>query len=278
MDSTKLVQDMGMATIMLAGLLLAVFSSANVINKEIEGRTALTVLSKPVSREAFVIGKYLGISAAITIAAYILSIILLLTFRFGVKDTASTVLDWGIMAAIFLSIVLAILIGLYQNYFLDKPFMTTAIWALAGTISCALLFFMIYNKDYTVSTFGEGLNGQLALASILTLQVIYILIAIAVASSTRTKAATSLSVCFVFFIGGLLSEYFLGRVQDQYIIAKILYKIMPNFQIFWVTEAMTLGQKIPLKYIAYSCSYTVLYTGAILFMAMLLFSGKEVKE
>ncbi len=60
MASTKLMADTGLATVLLAGLLLAAFSASNVISQEIENRTVLTVISKPVGRIEFILGKFLG--------------------------------------------------------------------------------------------------------------------------------------------------------------------------------------------------------------------------
>ena len=50
MQSPKFMTDMGLATLLLAGLLLGAFTASNVISQEIENRTVLTVISKPVGR------------------------------------------------------------------------------------------------------------------------------------------------------------------------------------------------------------------------------------
>ena len=67
-NDNKMMIDLGLSTLFLIGLALAAFSATGVLSAEIENRTVLTVVSKPVGRPLFVVGKYLGVAAAI--AAY----------------------------------------------------------------------------------------------------------------------------------------------------------------------------------------------------------------
>lgn len=75
-DEDKLVTDMGLATIALFGLVVALFTSSGVIADEIDKKTVLTVLCKPVSRLQFVLGKFLGIVAAALSAMVVLAVAL----------------------------------------------------------------------------------------------------------------------------------------------------------------------------------------------------------
>jgi ABC-type transport system involved in multi-copper enzyme maturation permease subunit len=52
----KLLLDVGMATVFVVGVLLAAFLATAVISREIENKTVLTVVSKPVSRVTLVLG------------------------------------------------------------------------------------------------------------------------------------------------------------------------------------------------------------------------------
>ena len=54
---TKMLIDNCLATLLLYGLLASVFSATNVITREIDTYTVLTVVSKPVSRPVFFLGK-----------------------------------------------------------------------------------------------------------------------------------------------------------------------------------------------------------------------------
>ncbi|NLI00748.1 MAG: ABC transporter permease subunit [Chthonomonadales bacterium] len=59
-ESSAVLRSLGLAVILLAGLLITVLTGIQVIPTEIERRTVYTVLSKPVQRYEFVLGKFLG--------------------------------------------------------------------------------------------------------------------------------------------------------------------------------------------------------------------------
>ncbi len=64
-DDVKMLKDCGLATILISGLLIAVWTASTSVADEIEGKTAMTLLSKPINRRQFVLGKYLGIMQAV---------------------------------------------------------------------------------------------------------------------------------------------------------------------------------------------------------------------
>jgi len=60
-EDIKMLKDSGFTTIMILGIIQAVWAASKSVSEEIEGKTALTVLSKPVGRRSFVFGKFAGI-------------------------------------------------------------------------------------------------------------------------------------------------------------------------------------------------------------------------
>ncbi len=63
-DDFKMMKQIGFDIVMLAAVLFGVLAASISVSEEIEGRTALTVMSKPVNRRQFFLGKYLGILLA----------------------------------------------------------------------------------------------------------------------------------------------------------------------------------------------------------------------
>lgn len=63
----KMLIDFGLAGINVLGVIVAVFVSTGLINKEIEKRTILVLIPKPVNRAQFIIGKHLGVSAVLAV-------------------------------------------------------------------------------------------------------------------------------------------------------------------------------------------------------------------
>jgi len=74
-EDRMMIKDMNLATITLCGLLVAILSSSNVVAQEIEKKTAFTVLSKPITRQQFVVGKFFGVALAILVAVAALGVV-----------------------------------------------------------------------------------------------------------------------------------------------------------------------------------------------------------
>ena len=58
----KIIKDIGLASMDLFGTLIAVFIGVGLVNKEIERRSLYPLLAKPLAREEFFVGKFLGLS------------------------------------------------------------------------------------------------------------------------------------------------------------------------------------------------------------------------
>jgi ABC-type transport system involved in multi-copper enzyme maturation permease subunit len=57
----KIIKDLGLAAILLFGLLIAVFIGIGLVAKEVERRSIFALLSKPVTRGQLILGKYAGL-------------------------------------------------------------------------------------------------------------------------------------------------------------------------------------------------------------------------
>ncbi len=75
-ERDRILQDIGLASIRFFAIAIAIFVGVGLIHKEVDRRTVYTILSKPLSRGEFLIGKYVGLvvtlwlQAAIMIAAF----------------------------------------------------------------------------------------------------------------------------------------------------------------------------------------------------------------
>jgi ABC-type transport system involved in multi-copper enzyme maturation permease subunit len=67
----KIIKDLGLAATLLFGLFIAVFIGIGLVSKEVERRSIYTLLSKPIRRQEFILGKYCGLllTLAVNIAA-----------------------------------------------------------------------------------------------------------------------------------------------------------------------------------------------------------------
>jgi ABC-type transport system involved in multi-copper enzyme maturation permease subunit len=60
-EQGRMIKDFGLVAVTGFGLIVAVFVAAGLVHKEVEKRTVYVLFSKPVSRGAFITGKYIGL-------------------------------------------------------------------------------------------------------------------------------------------------------------------------------------------------------------------------
>ena len=63
----KIIKDLGLATIELAGVVMAIFIGIGLVAKEIDRRSIFNVLAKPLARWEFVVGKFVGLVLTIAV-------------------------------------------------------------------------------------------------------------------------------------------------------------------------------------------------------------------
>lgn len=64
-EADRILQSVGLSSLRLFGAAIAIFVGVGLIHKEVDRRTIFTILSKPVSRGEFLIGKFLGLVATL---------------------------------------------------------------------------------------------------------------------------------------------------------------------------------------------------------------------
>jgi hypothetical protein len=83
-QDVKMVEGTGLTLIMVLAILLALWTSSTGIADELEGRTALTLLSKPIGRRQFIVGKFLGVLGPVAILFIVLGVVFLSGVSFKV--------------------------------------------------------------------------------------------------------------------------------------------------------------------------------------------------
>jgi ABC-type transport system involved in multi-copper enzyme maturation permease subunit len=78
----RLILDIGLGSINFFGVLIAIFIGIGLVSKEIEKKTIYTIVSKPVARFEFLLGKYLGLSLTLLINTAIMTAGLLAVLSF----------------------------------------------------------------------------------------------------------------------------------------------------------------------------------------------------
>ena len=96
-EGERIIQDMGLASIRLFSVGIAIFVGIGLIHGEVERRTIYTILSKPVTRPEFLLGKFLGLLLAVWLQLFLMAL------AFGlVSLLAGAGLDLGYGGALLL--------------------------------------------------------------------------------------------------------------------------------------------------------------------------------
>ena len=297
-DDQRMFVDIGLSTIFIGGAILAAFIASNVLTREIDNRTVLTVVSKPVSRPVFVIGKYVGVVAAQTLVMVFLALVFMIVEIHGVRQNASDL--WHVPALLlgFGALVLGVGAGVWCNYFYGFVFSSTFIVLTTPLLLIAYGLCLLFGPDFTPRAPSSAFEGQLWIAIFVLFVGEFVLTAIALAASTRLGQVLTLVTTIGFFVLGLLSDWLLGRrlvrldeivssleeagaspstglLVEQWALS-VAYAVVPNFQVFWLADAITQKSPIPATYIVATVPYGMALVVVALGLAIVLFQRREV--
>lgn len=275
-DEPKLVKNSVLAVMFLSGLFGAVLSASASLAREIRTGTALAVLSKPVGRAQFLLAKFTGLAGALTLVTYINVVAALVASRmvfdaYGSADLPAI----GIFGA---GVVVAYALGGFSNFFLRRPFVSDAVFALVIMTSIAAFVIFQFTSQKQSLYESASVDWRLIPAGILILFALWILASLALACSTRFDMIPTLVICSGFFLVGLVSDYFFGTAAERGAWwGKVLYSVLPNWQQFWLADALETGQStFHWDYVGKALAYAVCYIGAVLSLAILFFEDREL--
>ncbi len=275
-DDNKLLREIGLSTLFLTSLFISIFSASGAVAKELENKTIMTVLTKPVQRPIFIIAKFLGVAFAVVLAHYICTIAMLMVIRHGVLETVNDPHDWTVIATGGIIVVAVFLLSAFFNYAYDWKFSSTAIVLTGIFATLGMVFLTFIDQKWQFNPKDNHISAVDIYGSVLLLLAAIIIVALAVALSSRFNIVVTLSACIGIFLLGLVSDYAFGRFAQTQLWAKIGRYLVPNLQIFWISDAIYEGSQVPVKYILITASYAFCYTTAILALAIAFFQRRQV--
>jgi ABC-type transport system involved in multi-copper enzyme maturation permease subunit len=212
----EMYKDIGASTMLFTGFLLVVFAGTSAIFEEIESKTILTVLSRPVTRPQLLVGKFTGIVLTVSIAFVLLTLVFLVThwwflkleYSHSVKDqpffhpqilkaVALVLMQVTLIAGV--SVILSIFVGLLPNISI-----------------CGLVFILGHLSDYIFSVFRDPVTGEMSVIPAFFYAILPNLghynistalvtgIEIPASYLLRTGAYTLVYLIMLFFIGNFL--------------------------------------------------------------------------
>jgi ABC-type transport system involved in multi-copper enzyme maturation permease subunit len=252
-EDIKMVKELGYDTTMLFAGLFAILAASMSISEEIEGRTAITLMSKPVSRRQFLLGKFVGI----LMAALLMTGLLTLTFF----------------------LILWLTPFYKREEFLPPTWLSGYFWPALGDQVNAVWGGIVW-------WMGESLI--LSTGIVLGFCQVMVLLAIAVALATRLPMVINFPICSAIYFLGHLTPV-LVRVAEGSpapvrplvrFIAQLFDTLLPSFDFFNIGPALT-RDTFPAAgpfalYIASVTGYALLYTFIALLVGLILFEDRDL--
>lgn len=230
-EDIKMYKDTGLTTISFVALVLALLTASSAVAEEIEGKTAVTLLSKPINRRQFIIGKFIGIELAV-LAMFVLlggffAMGVFYKTGYDLREAAGSADDMTKRLAQVVQVLPGLALGFME---------VTVLSAISVAISTRLP--MLVNMVVTISIFFLG-----HLAPILV-------------ESSSNQANANALVKFM---------------------ARFFQWALPSLEYFNASPAIATGALIPWTgYVLPALGYCVLYSGAALCFAFLLFENRDV--
>lgn len=268
-DGNKLVRDMGLASLLVSGLILTTHSAGLVMNAEHNLKASVFILSKPVPRWIFIFSRHVGLLLALGMSSTVILLYTLLSVRIGVPENASWNLDLHAFLAQALPLGLAIAAGAFLNYFLQRPFSASAaqllfVLAVAGFAALAALD---PKGPIDIETLKAGFLVCAACS---------ILAAASLAFSTRFGRSATFTFTLALLMAGMVSDYVFGRHQAGSWVATGFYHLLPNLHTFWLADLLLLGHPISWNYILQASVYAACFQLGLLFFAAASYEGRDV--
>jgi ABC-type transport system involved in multi-copper enzyme maturation permease subunit len=154
----KIFLDVGLAAIELLGIIVAVFVGTSLINKEIEKRTVLVLIPKPMTRAEFIVGKHLGlvgVLAVLTVAMTGIYLILLSFSRVNYPLGSILIAMFFLFLKLSLLTAVALVFGVFTSSLL-ATLLTFGIY-LMGNLSRDIVTFGNLSRNSSIESLTQGL-------------------------------------------------------------------------------------------------------------------------
>lgn len=272
-ESQKLVRDSALALHFVGGLLLGSLAASASLAHEIRRGTAAAVLAKPVPRELFFLAKFSGVAVLVLLFSWASLLATLLSAR---SASIAYQVDWYAATAVPAALLLAYLAAALLNFLLRKPFCSNAFGYTLVLLSAAFCLSSLVDREGHTVPFAEAVPWHIAPAGLLITLAVLLLTAMAVSLATRLGTVATLSLCSVVLLLGLMSDYLFGRHAGDSLTARVFYAILPNWQHFWMADALSHDLAIPLRYVGDVVLYAVLYLVGVLGLGIVSFRHSEI--
>lgn len=235
-EDIKMLKDCGLAIILFCGMFLGIWTSSTSIAEEIEGKTAMTLLSKPINRRQFVVGKFLGI------------------FN-------------GVMS-LMLPLMIAFLLLIFYKVGYDAREGTTKVMGIEKSAQTITML----DKLYVVAQILPGLVLIVLEVTIMTA----VSVAISTRLPMVVNIVTCLTIFVVGHLTPVLVKTVFQTLEPVKFMAQVIATLLPSLEAFNTQAVIATSATIPPQYLGYSALYCATYCAAAILLAFILFEDRDL--
>lgn len=273
----RIVRDLGVASINVISGLIAVFVGIGLVYNDLDKKTIYTVVSKPIKRWHFLVGKYLGLLLTIFVNVMVMTWLFawVLELRYAFSD-----------AMVEKNLFVLTETG---EYFSKGPGAT--LWyglsSIVGGAGKALLNVLSLGNYSTAN-----LTSGLFLSSVLTMLEMAVVVAFAVLfSSFSTPTLSAFLTAITWVIGKMNQDLYLlaetlikkkGDAETMALSDQLIYwfaygssHVAPNLEVFNKREAIAYFEPVVIE--PYSVAYCIGYSAMVLVVAAIVFERRNFK-
>ncbi len=164
-EDVKMLKDSGLTLMKVVALLVVVWTASVSVAEEIEGRTALTVLSKPLTRSQFILGKFAGLVLVALLVFLILGAVLLATTSLKVvydaREGSKVDPIWRDCADEMITVVPGLVLSLLETILLAA--VSLAVSTRLSIVPNLIICFTVYALGHLVPLIVQSSVGKIAI-------------------------------------------------------------------------------------------------------------------
>lgn len=164
----RIVVDLGLSAISVFGLIITIFVGTNLLNKEIDKKTIYLILSKPIRRSEFILGKFLGLSLTLGVITLAMSACFFAVLWTTLRGVGIDPLTWFPTSVMALSLIYVEMLLLTAGAIFFSTFASPVMSAMF-----TLGLYLIGHMSYDILNFGQ-ITGKVMLQQV-TQALFYIL-------------------------------------------------------------------------------------------------------
>ena len=273
----KMVIDSALATTTFVGLLTAILCASQTVTREMRDGTVLLLLAKPVARVSFVLGKIAGITAAAMFFVWICNAMTVISIYVATDQFwYNFALLYTTIGVIAVSAVIALAANFWRDYSFASVF--TIVLLLASTAIVAFCLIFLEERRFEMQALSMV---EVAKVLLLIFFAVAAMSVIAVIFALKFELVANLCICTLIFFIGLVSGHIFATDHDSALVNSIcsfFYAVTPNWQFFWLADALASGRTVPWSYVGAAAGYVVLYIFLGCLWAVTIFQTQEAAK